>query len=151
MMRFLSLSRPWTWSLFDPVAAKGVENRTWPPPMKAIGDRIAIQASKSWDDDAIRFFLQLGLDHFPARKDQYPSGVLIGVVTLDRVVTTARTLPPDQARWFFGPYGWVIPQRIALPTPVECPGVLGLRWLPADLELKVEAQLKIAKEKSRAG
>jgi len=141
MMRVLSLSRPWTWSLFDPIAAKGIENRTWPPPVEAIGHRIAIQAAKSWDNDAIGFFLRLGIDHFPARKDQYPSGVVIGVVTLDRVVTSDRLLPPDQRRWFFGPYGWVITDRILLPTPVECSGALGLRYLDPAREAAVDHQL----------
>jgi hypothetical protein len=140
-MRFLSLSRPWTWAIFDPVANKGVENRSWMPPVEMIGERFAIQASKSWDHDAITLFFKLGLTHFPNRKDKYPSGVIVGVATLDRVVTTAATLPPEQARWFFGECGWVLTDRIALPSPVACPGALGLRILPMDVTVAVIRQL----------
>ena len=141
MMRVLSLSRPWTWAIFDKVANKGVENRSWPPPIEAIGERIAIQAAKSWDKDAIPFFLKLGLSGFPNRKENYVSGAIIGVVTLDRVVTSARSLAPEQARWFFGEYGWVIIDRILLPTPIAMPGTLGLRWLAEDHERLVNEQL----------
>ncbi len=139
-MRVLSLSRPWTWAIFDPIADKGIENRSWPPPIAAIDDQIAIQAAQSWDDDVMGLFLKLGLDHFPHRKDQYPHSVIVGVATLDRVVTEARTLG-KQARWFFGEYGWVLTHRIALVAPVPCKGAQGLRTLPADIEIAVTAQL----------
>jgi hypothetical protein len=139
-MRFLSLSRPWPWALFDFIADKGIENRSWAPPIDLIGHQIAIQSAQSWDDDAMGYFLKLGLDHFPHRKDLYPSGVIAGVATIDRVVTSARTLGA-QARWFFGEYGWVLTHRIALPTPVPCKGAQGLRTLPPDIATAVALQL----------
>jgi len=148
MMRVLSLSRPWTWAIFDPIANKGIENRSWPPPIEAIGNQIAIQAAKSWDEDALQFFLKLGLSNFPNRKDRYVSGAIIGVVTLDKVVTSARTLPPEQARWFFGEYGWIFTDRVLLPTPIPMTGSLGLRWLSGEFEASVNEQL--AKKVSEA-
>lgn len=147
-MRFLSLSRPWTWAIFDPVADKGIENRSWPPPVDMIGERIALQAAKSWDDDAIRMFLRLGLQHFPNRKDSYPFFVIVGVATIERVVTESRTLTPAQARWFFPPtpedpnYGWILGDRIPLRAPVPCKGAFGLRPLPTDVEALVLEQLR---------
>lgn len=141
-MRVLSLSRPWTWAIFDPIADKGIENRTWAPPIEAIGHRFAIQAAKSWDDDAIELFFNLGIDHFPARRDSYPYGVIVGVATLDKVVTTEKTLPAKQARWFFGEYGWVLTHRIALPEPVPCKGALGFRILPFDATADIVRQLE---------
>ncbi len=136
------MSRPWTWAIFDPIADKGIENRDWAPPVEMIGERFAIHAAKSWDPDAITLFFKLGLTHFPNRKDKYPSGVVIGVATLDRVVTVDKTLPPAQARWFFGVYGWVLTHRIAIPTPVPCKGALGLRILPMDVTVNVLRQLE---------
>ncbi len=147
-MRFLSLSRPWPWAIFDPVANKGIENRSWAPPVEMIGERFAIQASKTWDHDAITLFFKLGLTHFPNRKDKYPAGAIVGVATLDRVVTTDKTLPADQARWFFGEYGWVLTHRIALPTPVPCKGALGLRILPNDETVEVIRQLEALEGKA---
>jgi hypothetical protein len=145
-MKYLSLWRPWTWAIFDPIANKGIENRPWQPNVDMIGQRFAIQAVPKWDDSAISFFMQLGLDHFPNRKDQYPFDAVVGVVTLDRVVTNVRSLPSDQKRWFFGEYGWVIVNRIALPNPVYCKGVRGLRDLPDDVEREVLKQLAATTE-----
>lgn len=140
-MRVLSLSRPWPWAIFDPVARKHIENRSWPPPIAMIGKRIALQSAKSWDDDAISYFLELGLGHFPNRKDSHPHSVIQGVVTIDRVVTVDRTLAPDQRRWFFGPYGWVLAWVTPLPEPVPCKGAQGLRALPDDVSRLVQEQL----------
>lgn len=147
-MLFLSLSRPWTWAIFDTVANKGIENRSWPPPISAIGQRIGVHAAKSWDDDAIRMFIGMGLTGFPNRKDLYPSGFIIGVATIDRVVTEARTLPPAQARWFFEPtpedpnYGWILTDRTPLRSPVACAGEQGLRRMPLVVERLVLEQLR---------
>jgi hypothetical protein len=141
-MKMLSLSRPWGWAIFDlKDGPKTVENRVWAPPIEMIGKRIALQAAKSWDDDALRFFLRLGLDGFPNRKENYPSGVILGVATIDRVVTTERTLTPVQARFFFGPYGWVLSDVLKLDTPIPSKGAQGLRELPSDVNALVLAAL----------
>lgn len=147
-MRFLSLWRPWTWAIFDPIADKGIENRSWAPPVDLISHRIAIQAAQKFDLDAITLFMRLGINHFPARNDLYPSGVIVGVATIDRVVTTDRTLPPNQRRWFFGEYGWVLTDRVGFTTPVACKGGQGLRHLSAEQEAQVVAQM--AREFERA-
>ena len=142
-MRFLSLRRPWTWAIFDPIADKGIENRSWAPPVEMIGERFAIHAAKGWDGTAVGIFLRLGITHFPGRQDLYPSGVIIGVATLDRVVTEDRTLPPHQKRWLLGgEYGWVLTDRIALPTPVLCKGAQGLRILAMEPTVEVIRQLE---------
>lgn len=147
-MRFLSLSRPWPWAIYDPVADKGIENRCWPPPISQIGQRIALHAAKSWDDRAITMWIELGLTGFPSRKDLYMSGVIVGVATIERVVTESRTLSPAQRRWFFEPtpqdpnFGWVLGDRIKLRVPIPCRGAQGLRELPPDVNDAVMAQLK---------
>lgn len=136
-VRFLSFSQPWLWGILDPVARKHIENRTWPPPIAMIGRRIALHAAKSWDDDAISMFLRLGLTEFPPRRALYPVSSIVGVATIDRVVTEARTLPPDQARWFLGPVGWVLTDVIVLATTIPCKGAQGLRELPPEVTARV--------------
>jgi len=140
-MRVLSLWRPWPWAIFDPVADKGIENRSWPPPVDLIGHQIALQSAQKWDDGAITMFLRLGITHFPNRKDAYPSGVITGVGTLDRVVTTSNTLSAAQERWFMGEYGWVLTDRVGFTAPVVCKGGQGLRYLSDEQEAQVRQQL----------
>lgn len=139
-MRFLSFSQPWLWAVLDEVAAKGIENRSWQPPISMIGQRIALHAAKSWDDAAIPFFIKLGIEH-PSRRELYPTSAIVGVATIDRIVTTPKTLPPDQARWFFGEFGWVLTERITLLRPIPMKGAQGLRNLPPEIDADIEAQL----------
>lgn len=140
-MRFLSLSRPWPWAFtteeLPPLERKLIENRSWMPPISQIGERIALHAAKSWDPDAIGFFLRLGLQTMPGRKELYPSGGVFSVATLERVVTEPRTLPAAQQRWYFGPCGWVFSDLIAMPMLVPCRGAQGLRELPVEPDLAV--------------
>lgn len=139
-MRFLSFSQPWLWAVLDEVADKGIENRSWQPPISMIGQRIALHAAKSWDDAAIPFFIKLGIEH-PARRELYPTGAIVGVATIDRIVTTPKMLAADQARWFFGEFGWVLTERITLLEPIPMKGAQGLRHLPPEVEGPLQAQL----------
>lgn len=140
-MKFLSLWQPWLWAILDPRARKWVENRDWMPKIEMIDQRIALHAAKTFDVDAVSLFLEYGIDWFPARKDMYPTGAILGVATIDRIVTDKRRLPEDQQRWFFGEYGWLLRDVIALPEPVPCRGERGLRVLPPDVERAVNDQL----------
>lgn len=147
-MKFLSLSRPWDWAIFDPVAAKDIENRSWPPPIGVIGQDIALQSAGSWDKRAMPTFTRLGLDNFPERFSLYPSGVIRGVVTIERVVTTDNTLTPTQKRWRmpeFGEYAWVLGSVTPFRTFVPCKGAQGLRTLPEDVEVEVRRALAAAR------
>jgi hypothetical protein len=143
MMKALSLSQPWCWSLFDPIADKGVENRSWPCPIAMIGQMIAIHAAKSWDDKGIKTFFDLGLDHFPARRDMFVTSAIVGVATIEFVVTPAEAdrLPLAQQRWFFGDYGWFIPKRVKLPKPIVCGGKQGLWTVDSLIENGIHQQL----------
>lgn len=142
-MKFLSLSRPWDWAIFDEVARKHIENRDWQPPVWMIGQQIALQSAKSWDDAAIVKFCKLGLE-YPSRYDQYPWFVIRGVVTIERIVTSDRTLPDDQKRWFTGDFGWVLTEVRRFQSFVPCKGGQGLRNLPPSVEQQVMTQLQIA-------
>jgi len=136
-MRFLSLSRPWPWAIFDPVARKHTEFRNWMAPQDLIGQRFAVQSAKSWDDRAPRIFMELGLHHFPMRYDAHPYFVIEGVVTLDRVLGDhPPRLPPDQMRWAkydLGEFAWCLSDPLRIPRPVPWKGAQGLRILPDDV------------------
>lgn len=142
MMKFLSFSQPWLWSITDLAEpdAKRIENRTWQPPIEMIGKRFALHAAKSFDDDAIGMFVQLGIEH-PARRSLYVSSAIVGVATIDRIVTSPRTLGA-QARWFFGPFGWVLSDVRKLATPIEMKGAQGLRYLDEKIEAAINLQLE---------
>jgi len=142
-MRFLSFSQPWLWSITDlpDPTAKRIENRKWMPSIRMIGQRIALHAAKSWDDNAIPFFIHHGIDH-PARRELYEVSAIVAVATIDRIVSEARTLPDDQRRWFFGPYGWVFVDVRRLPEPIAMAGAQGLRELAPDVTAMIESQLR---------
>ena len=140
-MKALSLSQPWLWAVL--YAGKHVENRSWPPPIDMIEQRIALHAAKSWDDDAISFFIKLGIEH-PHRKDLYTAGAIVGVATIDRVVTTDKTIADDQKRWFFGEYGWLLKDVRPLKSPIPATGRQKLWTMSPEIEGAVMLQLGLA-------
>jgi hypothetical protein len=129
-MKALSLSQPWCWAVLH--AGKHVENRSWQPPLDMIDQQIALHAAKSWDGSAVTFFIDLDLHGFPSERRDYPVSAIVGLATIDRIVTKPDTLPDDQRRWFFGEYGWVIRNVLSLPRPVPCRGFQGLWTVPDD-------------------
>lgn len=144
-MKYLSFSQPWLWAILN--AGKAVENRSWPPPIAAIGQRIALHAAQSWNAAGISTFIRFGIEH-PQRRALYPSGAIVGVATIDRVVTISKTLEPDQARWFFESradekqnYGWILSDVIALPEAIPMKGGQGLRYLAPAIVVAIEEQL----------
>lgn len=150
MMRALTLWQPWGWAIV--AGYKAMENRPWPPPQSAIGQRLAIHAGKTWDRDGARSILDLiAPDAFPDDLSAHVAGAVIGVATPVRVVRDGGigvdgvphvdTLTDDERRWFFGPYGWVLREVVRLPEPVPCRGYQMLWTLPDDVEAQVRAQL----------
>lgn len=152
-MRVLSLSRPWPWIMLhpDPAVRKMIENRTWAPPVEQIGKTIALHSANSWDKPAFDFFQRIGVTDYPSRFDLYPSGVILGVTTIDRVRTgSPDNLPKDiaanQKRYFFGPFGWYLVDSVALLDPIPLKGGQGLRNLPpAEDRLVVDACARLGR------
>jgi hypothetical protein len=140
-VRALSFSQPWLWAVL--FAAKRVENRSWPPPIDAIGTRIALHAAKSWDPDGTPFIRRELVNQpeilagMPNARRNYPAGALVGTAVIDRVVTEPRRLPTEQQGWFFGPYGWILNDVRILRAPLCCNGALGLWRLSVDQEREV--------------
>lgn len=147
-MRVLSLSRPWPWVMLhpDPAIVKLVENRTWKPPIATLCQWLALHSANSWDPDAIPYWESLGITGFPTDKRDYPSGQIECLFFLANVLAGSREDPPravpiGQAKWFFGPYGWIGTRSVRLPTPIPHVGGQGLRHLPADKVAAIVAQV----------
>lgn len=139
-MKALSFSQPWLWSIL--YRGKRIENRSWAPPIDMIGQRIVLHAAKSWDKDAVGFMIGLGIPGpIPARQDITKSA-LVGIATIDRVVTSPKTLADDQKRWFFGEFGWVLTEVQLFQCAMPATGKLGLWTLSDDQELFVNLQEK---------
>ena len=147
-MKALSFSQPWLWAVLH--AGKHVENRSWPPPIHMIGERIALHAAKSFDTDLsyagrspIGYLLLHGFAP-PASFHSYDKSAIVGVATIDRVVTEKKTLAEDQKRWFFGEYGWILTDVHALTRPIAATGKLGLWEVPFDMVAEINEQLGTA-------
>ena len=159
-MRALTLTQPWAGLVASGI--KRVENR----PRRMIkaddfGKRFAIHASREIDDavydrikaSAPELFTAAGY----ARSRWYDlsriTSAVIAVATLDRVMDpracgiepdspeAAAPLPEDQRRWFFGPFGYVLRDVIALEMPVPCRGWQGFWTLPDDIAAMVGEQV----------
>lgn len=141
-MRALSLSQPWLHAVLH--FGKHVENRKWRPAARMLGERIALHAAKSWDKDGAPFLESLGFTVPP--RPMLATSAIVGVATIDRVVDaeSAEKLPPDQRRWFFGPFGWILRNVIVLNDPiVNIGGALGLWRLDAHDAFELTARLKV--------
>jgi hypothetical protein len=132
---------------------KEVENRSRPLPASMLGKRIAIHAAKSWDDSGAHHIHRQGI-RFPTRA-QLASGALVALVTIERQVTDAATLPVLQQRWFFGPYGYVFANMTPLTKSIPVKGMLGFWRVPEAAaeealgQLVAEARLYVEEEKRR--
>ena len=123
-MLALTLLRPWPWSIL--YAGKLIENRTWGPRDELVGERFALHAGKSYDDEEASDFIRrtvaangIGLELPPP--DEHVASAIVGVATIDRVIRTpieGLLLPEDQRRWYMGNVGIVLRDVRALPSPI---------------------------------
>jgi hypothetical protein len=155
-VKALSLTQPWAWLMVH--GPKRIENRPWNAPRAIIGQRFALHAALSWDAEAHEDVLEEVYGPvppgYPEVRAGFAAGAIIGLATLDRVVQlTSGLIPtahelaqvePDQRRWFFGPYGFVLSGMTALRGPVRCKGSLSFWTVPPDLELEIRQLLPVA-------
>lgn len=130
-MKALSIRQPWAWAIFH--AGKDVENRDWSTRLRG---RIAIHAAKGMTDDEYwNARLIIGsctdLQIYPPKKSELARGAIIGTVEI--VDCVSRSGSP----WFFGEYGFVLRNPIALPEPIECKGALGFWDVPEDVACRL--------------
>lgn len=137
-MRALTVMQPYASAIIH--WGKSLENRSWRPPLSAVGERIAITASAKrpglYD---VQHALSLAAPGTVA--DRLPLGVVVGtVIVLGHVATPdqARGWVGDAAVWWCGPLAWVLGEPRPLKRPVPCKGALGLWTLPADVVAAME-------------
>jgi hypothetical protein len=138
-IRGLTLHRPWAWAMTR--GSKRIENRVWAPPPAIVGGYVALHAGKTWDYEGAEYIRRLHPE-MPGSASEHPLGI-VGVARVVDVILEERDngfdedpLPEDQDRWFFGPFGWLLADVVAIP-PVPCRGMQGLWPLPADVLARV--------------
>jgi hypothetical protein len=152
MMLGLTLHRPWDWAMAH--GGKNIENRKQKPWAKVIGTRIALHAGKTYDYDGAEFIKRtLGITAIPPPEPRARSSrttLIVGWVSkgtkanvkfASEVIASApELLELASSEWFFGPYGWVMREPIALPKQVRARGMQGLWLLPDHVEAEVRRQ-----------
>lgn len=155
--RAVTIHQPWAWA----VAAghKPVENRTWRPPLEAVGRLVGIHAglrpysADEWDE-----VMRAWNSDEDMPVEPLTVGALIGVARLVGVISLGNPLKagclrfwrhvgrskcvgeyvPDElaARirpWWRGPWGWLFEEAVLLPEPIPMRGQQGLWRIPDQL------------------
>ncbi len=146
-MRALTIYASWAHAIVR--HTKSVENREWEPPRAMLGQRIAIHAGKTLDAaglDAIE-----RIDGVRVDPKDVPRSAIVGVATLAgwfrndrqyRMAAGGLPRPRDLGSpWFVGSVGLVLEERVWLPEPVHCRGMLGFWAVPDDVEAAVRVQI----------
>lgn len=128
----LSVWQPWAWAILH--AGKWVENRTWYPSEKIIGQPIALHASKRQPTpDELNLVRRLagGLCIEPG---QCTLGAIVGVVVVTGTVRPhERANPTKPAQWLEpGLVAWKLASPVAI-APIPCRGRQGLWQLAPEI------------------
>jgi len=120
-MLCLTVWQPWAWCFFQR-GGKDVENRLYPAPAAAIGQRMAIHSglNKKEYDSARESIKHLHGLAVPSLRD-LPLGQILGVVTL---VGCSQGSPSPWAAE--GQWHWQVRDAMPLKTPVVYRGAQGL-------------------------
>lgn len=154
----LSFLQPWVWLLLK--GFKDVENRDQRPWAKVLGQRIALHASRGWDDGAVILAREL-VDAEIAAQARAAGlerrGAIVGTALLAGAVEVAATddtmdtlravqvvgdLTREQvdqvlrSKWTFGRWGLVFVERRELVEPIPCKGALGFWRVPPDVAVR---------------
>lgn len=157
-IRGLSLTRPWEFAFLR--GGKRIENRGWRPSGRLRGCYIALCTAQSWCEEDREFIAEITGLEVPTKKESQHSQIFAvcrwnGGIALETpesnepgLIATGMEIPEDQQRWFFGPFGWMLDDFVALKKPVPCKGALGL-WGFGDKLYELIA-LRIAYQESLA-
>lgn len=118
----LTLHQPWATAVRE--LGKRIENRSWRPPERLVGQIIAVHAGRVFDE--------AGADWLAARTGKMttsgnvPLGAVVALARVEAVVTASKDL------WFSGPYGWVLDSVVPL-EPIPCRGRPHLWTVPDEV------------------
>lgn len=162
----LTIHQPYAWA----VAAghKPVENRTWRPPLEAVGKLIGIHAGLAnirKSTEAVAYWPKEAPFPFVPGGPTLTYGALIGVARLVGIVarkgpwdsraerslafvhgkgsiyTSLPTRLAERIRpWWRGPWGWLLEEAVLLPEPIPMRGQQGLWRIPAEMFLMVSGR-----------
>lgn len=147
-MYALTIHQPWAWAIQE--GQKLVENRTWRPPAAVVGQRIAIHASVAkpyretldacWENLSEQAVVDLGFVPDALGRESWETvacmrqGRVVATAVVKGCVASKRNLPPEQRRWFSGPFGWQLGD-VQVVSSIAIRGQQGLWKLPANFEL----------------
>lgn len=121
----ISLWQPWATAVIE--YGKDIENRTWEPPSRMVGQRIAIHAGRRVDQGALANARRAG---YPL-PDPLPAGMVLGTVRLVEV-HHARTCRARCSDWAESDaHHWRLADPRPAPEPVPCRGFQRLWRLPS--------------------
>jgi hypothetical protein len=134
-MLALTLVQPWAYAVAH--LGKDIENRTWKPPARILGERIAIHAGSKCRSDDVEALRELGY----ALPQECQQGAIVATVVVvgwvsesdgfSATLTKAEANQALQSPWYHeGHFGWVLRSVRALPRPIRCKGALSLWHAP---------------------
>lgn len=110
----ITIQHPHLWCILH--ATKRIENRTWRPPERVLGERVYLHSSKSFDHAGAEFCRQQGVE----LPDKYHFGCIEGSAVVSGFVETSND------PWFQGPVGWKLEDVRLLKIPLPHRGQLGV-------------------------
>jgi hypothetical protein len=142
MMLALTLQQPWA-SLIGNPPLKNIENRTWKPPSRILGTRIAIHAGKKWDYAGHGWIVGTFGGYSDVARECYREvhGAIVSTAFVAGWYDCRKKFNEDDAfarqvessRWWSGPVGWLLQDVIRLPGPIPCTGQQGLWTVPPEV------------------
>ncbi len=140
-LRALTIRHPWAWCVVH--GFKAIENRSQPLPGKFLGEVVAIHASHAQvDEDNLTEAEKLVRTQIP--EEGLERGSIIGFARFVGSVRSRKQLRPSDAKWFHGPYGWLVEDVVLLPKPIPCNGALGFWRVPRRVVAQLRAQVDAA-------
>lgn len=129
----ISVRAPWWWFILH--GGKDIENRDWPTNFRGT---VYLHASKWWkqldiEEDLNGIFDSLhGATRYPTMGDLHWMKVVGGGCIVGKV-DVVDCISESDSPWFFGKYGFVLANPVALPEPIPCKGALGFFTVPDDV------------------
>ena len=120
------------WASLIVCGIKTVENRPWKPPLKIIGEWIAIHAGRAVDRHAMEFhFDNERVRQSISETNPFPKGVLLGIAFLSAFYEPAKEQQiiwklSDLEWWEREYFGWVFRRPRILKNPISTKGRQGI-------------------------